>query len=137
MDTTSVLLVDDNLTFQGIVTRFLAAQDDVLVIGAVRGGEEALTQVRELKPDIVLVDITLPNLSGGLRFIPRLRAVLPDVGIIALTLLGTDGCRRAALEAGVDEFVPKVNMGADLLAAIRRVRRVRQVQEGVAAVATN
>ncbi|HET89207.1 MAG TPA: response regulator [Chloroflexi bacterium] len=125
----SILLVDDNLTFVGIARRFLEAQDDIVVISAVDGGDEALERALELKPDIILIDITSSSLPGGLNFIPRLREALPGVGIIALTLLGTDGYRRAALEAGVDEFVPKANMGADLLSAIRRTSQIRQAHQ--------
>jgi two-component system response regulator DesR len=134
---TSVLLVDDNLTFLRIVMRFLEAHDDIVVVGAVGGGEEALTQVRDLEPDIVLIDIAMPNLMGGLQFIPRLRAALPSVGVIALTLIGTDGYRQAALEAGADDFVPKAAMGADLLSAIRRVKQANRTWEkmrGAAAI---
>ncbi len=119
----SVLLVDGNLTFLRIVTRFLDAYDDVVIVGTVCESEQALIQVRDLEPDIVLLDIAMPNLSKGLDFIPRLRAALPGVGIIALTLLGTGGYRQAALEAGVDDFVPKAAMGANLLSAIRRVKQ--------------
>ncbi len=125
-NSTSVLLMDDNLTFLRIVTRFLDAHDDVIVVGTVRKGENALTLIQNMEPDIVLIDIAMPNLLEGLEFIPRLRAALPDVGIIALTLLGTNGFRQAALDAGVDDFVPKAAMGADLLSAIRRVRQMNR-----------
>ena len=129
MNPISVLLVDDNLTFLRIATRFLDAHDDVTVVGAVCEGEEALTQVQDLEPDIVLIDTAMPNLIGELSFISRLRAALPSVGIIALTLIGTDGYRQAALEAGVDEFVPKAAMGTDLLSAIRRIRPADEAWE--------
>jgi two-component system response regulator NreC len=123
----SVLLVDDNLTFLRIATRFLDAHDDVVVVGTVSEGETALAQAQALQPDVVLVDTAMSSLQGGLKFIPQLRAVLPSVGIIALTLIGTDGYRQAALEAGADDFVPKAAMGADLLSAIRRVRQTAQL----------
>jgi two-component system response regulator NreC len=132
---TSVLLVDESLTFLRIAMRFLDMHDDIVVGGAVRGGEEALAQVQDLEPDVVLIDITMPDLLGGLKFIPRLRAALPGVGIIALTLIGTDGYRQAALEAGADDFVPKAAMGADLLLAIRRVGQASRTWEKVANVA--
>jgi DNA-binding NarL/FixJ family response regulator len=123
----SVLLVDGNHTFLRIVTRFLDAYDDVVIVGAVCESEQALAQVRDLEPDVVLIDIAMPNLSNGLEFIPRLRAARPGVGIIALTLLGIGGYQQAALEAGVDDFVPKAAMGAKLLPAIRRVKRTSPV----------
>jgi DNA-binding NarL/FixJ family response regulator len=132
---TSVLLVDESLTFLRIAMRFLDMHDDIVVVGAVRGGEEALAQVQDLEPDVVLIDIAMPDLLGGLKFIPRLRAALPGVGIIALTLIGTDGYRQAALEAGADDFVPKAAMGADLLLAIRRVGQASRTWEKVASVA--
>ena len=130
----SVLLVDDNLTFLRIAMRFLDAHDDVVVVGTVSEGEAALAQAQTLEPDIVLVDTGMSGLQGGLKFIPRLRAVLPTVGIIALTLIGTDGYRRAALEAGADDFIPKATMGADLLPAIRRVRQIGRPWEERAGV---
>jgi two-component system response regulator NreC len=123
----SVLLVDDNLTFLRIATRFLDAYDDVVVVGTVSEGETALAQAQALQPDVVLVDTAMSSLQGGLKFIPQLREVLPRVGIIALTLIGTDGYRQAALEAGADDFVPKAAMGADLLSAIRRVKQTAQL----------
>ena len=122
----SVLLVDENLTFLRIVMRILSAHDDIVVVGAVGEGEKALAQVQSLKPDVVLIDIAMPNLLGGLQFVPRLRAALPGVRIVALTLIGTDGYRHAALEAGADDFVPKAAMGAELLSAIRRVRQANR-----------
>jgi DNA-binding NarL/FixJ family response regulator len=120
----SVLLVDDNVTFIRIARRLLDAHDGIVVVGAIRGGEDALAQVQDLKPEVVIVDTSMPSLPGGLGFIGRLRSVLPDVWVIALTLIGTDGYRRAALGAGADDFVPKAAMGTDLLSAIERVREV-------------
>ena len=118
----SVLLVDDNPAFLRIATRFLQQHDDVAVVGAAGGGEEALALAQDLQPDIVVIDLAMPGLSG-LETIPRLRAVLPEVGIIALTVLDTNGYREAALSASANDFVPKVNLDTDLLPAIRRVAR--------------
>ena len=126
-DLITVLLVDDNVTFIRIATRLLDAHDGIAVVGAIRGGEDALAQIRELQPEVVIVDTSMPSLPGGLGFIGRLRSVLPDVWVIALTLMGTDGYRRAALGAGADDFVPKAAMGTDLLSAIERVREVTPV----------
>ena len=116
----SVLLVDDNPAFLRIVTRFLQQHEDVVVVGAAGGGEEVLALAQDLQPDIVLIDLAMPGLSG-LETIPRLRAVLPEVGIIALTVLDTSSYRQAALEAGANDFVPKASLNTELLPAIRRV----------------
>jgi DNA-binding NarL/FixJ family response regulator len=118
MSRISVLLIDDNPVFLSIATQFLQAHDDLMVIGAVTGGEEALLQAQGLRPDVVLVDLAMPDLPG-LEIIPRLRSVLPEAGVIALTTYDDDAYRRAALDAGANEFVSKTDMGSELLPAIR------------------
>ena len=116
----SVLLVDDNPAFLRIATRFLQEHDDIVIVGAAGGGEEALALAQDLQPDIVVIDLAMPGLSG-LETIPLLRAMLPEVGIIALTVLDINSYWQAALAAGANEFVPKASLSTDLLPAIRRV----------------
>jgi DNA-binding NarL/FixJ family response regulator len=116
----SVLLVDDNPAFLHISTRFLQKHDDTVVVGTAGGGEEALALAQDLQPDIVVIDLAMPGLSG-LETIPRLRAMLPEVGIIALTVLDTNSYRQAALEAGANDFIPKASLDTDLLPTIQRV----------------
>ncbi len=124
MDPVSLLLVDDSLTFLEILKRYLEQhyRHEVIVLGTAGGGEEALVLAQRLRPNIVLIDLAMPGVSG-LEAIPRLRAALPDTGIIALTFLEPNGYRPAALTAGADEFVTKANLGTDLLPVIRRVMR--------------
>jgi len=122
MNPISVMLVDDSLFFLKFATQFLRAQEDLTVVAAVEGGQEALAHAPGLLPDVVLVDLTMPNLPG-LEVIPRLRKMLPAMGIIALTSHDTEGYRRAALTAGADDFVSKDDMATCLLPAIRRLAR--------------
>ena len=120
MNPISVMLVDDSLFFLNVATQFLQAQDDLTVVGATEGGQEALARAPRLHPDVVLVDLTMPDLPG-LEVIPRLRTMLPAMGIIVLTSHEAEGYRQAALTAGADDFVSKGEMGTRLLPAIRRV----------------
>jgi DNA-binding NarL/FixJ family response regulator len=115
-----VLLVDDHEPFLRVATDFLQRQHELVVVGALRGGEEALAQAQDLRPQVILIDLNMPGLNG-LETIPRLRAMLPEAGIIALTLLDINIYRQPALAAGADDFVSKANLTADLLPAIRRV----------------
>jgi two-component system nitrate/nitrite response regulator NarL len=124
-----VLLVDDHEPFLRVATEFLQRHHELVVVGAARGGEEALAQAQDLRPQVVLLDLNMPGLSG-LDTIPRLRAMLPEVGIIALTLLDVNTYRQPALVAGADDFVSKANLTTDLLPAVRRVTQtVRPRQE--------
>jgi DNA-binding NarL/FixJ family response regulator len=120
----SVLLVDDNPIFLRILTRFLEERSrlDVIVVGSADGGEKALAKAPLLKPQVILVDLAMPDIHG-LELIPRLRAVLPDARIITLTLMDPSSYREAVLAAGADDFVSKATLEADLLPTIRRLAR--------------
>jgi two-component system NarL family response regulator len=124
----SVLLVDNNPIFLRAASRFLATHAEVIVVGTAAGGVEALARAQELQPQVVLIDLAMPDLPG-LQAIPRLREMLPDMGVIALTMLDTDVYRRAALAAGADEFVPKAAMHTDLLPSIRRSVKAEAVRK--------
>jgi DNA-binding NarL/FixJ family response regulator len=112
-----VLVMDDNEAFRRAATDFLQRQHELTVVGAICGGEEALAQVQDLGPQVILIGLDKP----GLETISRLRNMLPDVGIIALTLLEGNAYRQAAMAAGADELVPKAELTTELLPAIRRV----------------
>ena len=119
----SILLVDDSPSFLGILARFLGEQfaDEVIILGTALGGEEALTKFQALRPDVVVLDLVMPGLSG-LETIPRLCRLSREVGIVAMTLWGTDAYRQAAYAAGADAFVSKDALATDLLPAIRRAK---------------
>jgi DNA-binding NarL/FixJ family response regulator len=125
MDLISVLLVDDNPTFLRILRDFLSEEEDILVVGTARSGEEALVKAKELRPQVILLDLAMPGLNG-FNTAPRLRSMMPDVGIIALTVLDANGYREAAVTAGADDYVAKASLNADLLPAIRRVTQERR-----------
>ena len=129
MKAISVLLVDDSPIFLSILSRFLQEHNhnEVVVVGAARGGEEGLVQALDLQPDMVLCDLAMRDLPG-LEAIPRLRQALPEMGIIALSCHEANGYRQAALEAGADEFIPKASLATDLLPAIRRVMQADRLR---------
>ena len=129
----SLLLVDDNPGFLRILASFLerSGQGEIVILGAARGGKEALTKAQALRPQVILIDLAMPDLHG-LDAIPQLRGMLPDVGIIALTLLDSGSYRQAALTAGANDFVSKARLDTDLLPAIWRLGRGEQPRRGPA-----
>jgi DNA-binding NarL/FixJ family response regulator len=128
MTPTSILLVDDHLTFLRLTTCFLQQFNDLIVVATAHEGEDALAKAAALQPHLVLLDLAMPGLSG-LEVIPRLRSVLPQVGIIVLTKHRLASYQKAALMAGADEFVSKATMGDDLLPAIQRVIRTNRFHQ--------
>ncbi len=131
---TTVLIVDDNDTFVGIVARFLRAQPDITVVGTAVSGAEGIKQALELHPRVILLDLIMPGLAG-LYALPRLRQQLPDAAVIVLTLLEGEGYEEAARDAGADGFVPKSKLYTDLIPAIRDAARVAsaRAQESIQA----
>jgi DNA-binding NarL/FixJ family response regulator len=125
MEPVRVVLVDDSATFLAIAARFLTQQKDVKVVGAATDGAEAVAMAESTHPDVLLVDLAMPGVSG-LEAIPRIREVLPAVGIVALTLMDSTDYREAALSAGADDFVAKADLTQALVPSILRVARAHQ-----------
>lgn len=119
MTSISVMLVDDNPTFLRVTAQFLEAHAGVNVVGTASDGEEALAKAQALQPQVILIDLAMPDLPG-LKTIPRLREMLPKTGIIALTVMNTRSFQEAALLAGADIFIPKARMRTELLPAIQQ-----------------
>lgn len=99
---------------------FLAQFERLEVVGTAAGGKEGLKLALNVRPDIALVDLNMPDLHG-LDVIPKMREALPETRIIALTMLDEDGYREASLAAGASEFVSKETMNVDLPLAIYRL----------------
>lgn len=113
----TTLVVDDVPFIVKTVSDFLGLHSCVRVVGSAGSGAEALRKAEELQPDVITVDLSMPDMSG-LEVIPRLRGTLPDVVIIALTSLEDEKVRQAALKAGADDYVDKTQIVARLIPAI-------------------
>jgi DNA-binding NarL/FixJ family response regulator len=116
----SILLVDDSAVFLRTAKIFLEQLDDVEVVGTATGGQSGLEQTLSLRPDIVLVDLNMPDFHG-LELIAKLRETSPGTNVIALTMFDDDGHRKFSLASGAHEFVSKATMHADLPGAIYRL----------------
>ena len=116
-------IVDDNPEFSDALTRLVRDwSNGVCVVGTATGALEALERVASLKPDVLLLDLRLPDLPG-LKAIPRFRELLPEMAIIAVSMMDPDLYGEAARRAGAADFVAKSQVMTDLLPAIRRAAK--------------
>lgn len=129
-----VLLADDHAILRAGVRMLLEAQPDMTVVAEASDGEEAVRQATGTRPDVAVVDLTMPGLSG-VETLERLRHEVPATRLLVLTMHDDPGYARLALAAGATGHVIKDAESAELLTAIRTVHRGRTfVQVGAGAV---
>lgn len=115
-----VFLVDDHTVVRSGLRLLLDGQADLTVIGEATTGAEAVEQANRLRPDIVVMDITLPDFDG-VEATRRLRALWPTARVLALTMHDEDAYLVSFLEAGGMGYVRKSAADRDLVTAIRTV----------------
>lgn len=117
-----VLLVDDHALLRAGLAMLLNAQPDIAVAGEAATGLEAIEMAQSLDPDIILMDITMPQM-GGIEAATRIKERTPASRIIFLTMHEDEAFLRETLKAGASGFIPKKAADSDLLSAIRAVFR--------------
>lgn len=119
-DKLRILLAEDHQTVREGIKLLVNAQDDMEVVGEVSDGELAIKEALRLKPDLVVMDISMPNMNG-LKATKRLRSVYPEIKILTLTRHTDDGYLQQLIGAGANGYVLKQSAPTDLINAIRTV----------------
>lgn len=122
MDRIKVLLVDDHALFRKGVASALALHGDIEVVGEAENGDEALVKARELMPDVILMDISMP-VCDGLEATRRIRAEVPTAKIIMLTVAEQDGSLFEAIKSGAHGYLLKTIEPRPLVETLRGVLR--------------
>lgn len=117
-----VLIADDHAVLRAGLRMLLEAQPDMMVVGEAADGDEALARIAELAPDVVLLDITMPRMSG-LSVLRQIREAAPTTRVLILTMHDDEGYLREALAAGGAGYVLKRAADTELLSAIRAVHQ--------------
>jgi two-component system, NarL family, invasion response regulator UvrY len=120
--TIRIFVVDDHVLVRTGVRMILSGETDIEVIGEADSGEDALPQIRRLKPDIVLCDLHLPGVSG-LEVTERIVRGAYGARVIVVSVLEDGPLPRRLLEAGASGYVGKGGEAGELLRAIRDVAR--------------
>jgi DNA-binding NarL/FixJ family response regulator len=115
-----VLTVDDHPLLREGIAAVLGNQADLAVVGEASNGYEAVERCRALTPDIVLMDLEMPDMSG-IEAIVAIRAALPQTRVIVLTAHGSDAHILRALNAGAAGYLLKDGLRKELVDTIRRV----------------
>lgn len=115
-----VLIVDDQQMFREGIRHRLAQESDISVVGEAASGEEALEMISRAKPDVVILDIRLPNMSG-IEVARQVRQRWPDVKIMVLSGYDFDQYVRAAARVGIDGYVLKDASQEVLVKALREI----------------
>ncbi len=120
-----VMIVDDVSETRENVRKLLQFESDVDVVGAARTGKEAIQLSQDLNPDVVLMDINMPDMDG-ISATEAIRAKQPSVQVVILSVQSDQNYMRRAMLAGARDFLTKPPMGDELISAIRRAGAMAQ-----------
>ena len=115
-----ILLVDDHELVRNNLRNLLATAPDFTVVSEASGGFEAIRKAEEFQPDVVLLDVSIPELNG-LQAAPLIKKIAPNTEILFVTQFDNPFFVREAFAAGARGFLTKSDAGADLIAGIRIV----------------
>jgi DNA-binding NarL/FixJ family response regulator len=119
--TLRVLVVDDHPAFRRALTSALSMVEDIEVAGEAGGGRDATHRAAEIEPDLVIMDLSMPDQSGidAMRDIHRTK---PDLPVVILTAHADPGMEREAREAGASGFLAKGSALEDLILVLNEAR---------------
>ena len=121
-DLIRVLIADDHTIVRSGVRLLLAAEPDIEVVGEALNGREAVTQAESLQPDVILMDITMPEMDG-LEATRQIKNRYPDIHVLVLTMHRSDEYFFEMLQAGASGYVLKGAETSELINAVRVVSR--------------
>ena len=129
-----VLIVDDISTTLDNLRKLLAFEDDIDVVGTAGTGLEAVTEAKRLHPDVVLMDVNMPEMDG-IQATEIMASETPESPVIIMSVQGERDYLRRAMQSGAREFLIKPFSGDELVASVRRVHQLEQRKETYGRVA--
>jgi DNA-binding NarL/FixJ family response regulator len=113
-----VVICDDQPGFREVVRILLSLEPHIDVVGEAANGREVLDLVERIQPDVLLLDVAMPELDG-IEALPQVHALSPDTDVVIVTGFGSSADRERALAAGATRYVEK---GADMDALVGEIR---------------
>lgn len=115
-----LILVDDHDLIREGLNRILSFEDDLLILGEAKNGKEGLELIKELTPDIVLLDINMP-IMDGVETLKNIKLYNKDIKVVMLTVENDRRTINEAIDIGADAYVLKESAGSEITNAIRLV----------------
>jgi DNA-binding NarL/FixJ family response regulator len=132
MQSIRIIIADDHTVVRKGTRQILEEEEGFEVIGEAANGEEAVKLAADLKPDIVIMDISMPVLDG-IEATKRIKAIIPDTAVLILSVYDDDEFVFTLLEAGAAGYLLKDASGQDIIRAIRAILRGESVLHPVIA----
>ncbi|GAA0085524.1 response regulator transcription factor [Clostridium sp. CTA-7] len=115
-----VIIVDDHDLIREGLTRIISFEDDLIILGQYRNGEELLLAVDDKQPDVILLDINMP-IKNGLDTLKTLKEHYKDIKVVMLTVENDKKTIMKAIDVGADAYILKESAGSEIVTAIRSV----------------
>ena len=117
-----ILIADDHAILRSGLKMLINAQPDMEVVSEASDGDRAIQATRDARPDVALLDLTMPG-SGGMSALEEIARCCPDTRVLILSMHDDPAYLRSVLAAGASGYVLKRSVDTELLAAIRAVHR--------------
>ena len=116
-----ILLADDHVLFREAMRKAIGDTEGLAVIGGVGDGLELMEFLKHTRPDLIILDLTMPNLSGH-EAAREIKKLYPEVKILILSMHKSVGCLKGAFRVGVNGYLLKEDAFQDLISAIETIR---------------
>ena len=118
-----ILLVDDHVLIRKGIALLLGNNTDIQVVGEASDGEEAIQLAYQTNPDVILMDISIPNGLDGFTATKEIKKNLPEIKVVMLTMHNEIAYIQQAIEVGADGYILKNSQGGEMYEAIHSVYR--------------
>ena len=115
-----ILIADDHAFFRNSVREFLAIEKDFIIISEANDGNEAVQMAKEMKPDVIIMDVNMPELDG-IKATKQIKSEFPDIKIAAYSVDANKVIVTQMLKAGASAYVLKENFTKELVEAIKSI----------------
>ena len=121
MDRIKVLIADDHRLTRTALRNIFATAPDIEIVGEATNGEEVFQKVRDMNPDLVVLDLNMPD-KDGLEILRQIRSEGNEIPVVILTLFPPERFKQAAMQSGATNFLSKDCNPDDLLEAVRKAK---------------